>query len=59
MESQRWKRLAFEYRRPGHYDWINATTLGVLLHLQPQVPEAAAVLVAIAALRCIRYRRAV
>lgn len=59
MEAQVWKPLGVEYRQPGFHELINAGTLGTLLHLQSQVPEPAAVIIALAALRCIRYRRTV
>ncbi|MCX4233259.1 hypothetical protein [Streptomyces ortus] len=58
MESQRWRNLGVEVRRPTPATVVVALAMFYLLHLQPDVPEAVAVCVALVVLDCIRMRRA-
>lgn len=59
MDAQTWKPLPVQCRRPRLYDWLIASTLAALLYLEPQVPAPIPEIVALAALRCVRYRRTV
>lgn len=56
METQTWRGLGVEVRRPGFTDVTVSGCLFFLLHIQPDVPELAAVGIGFIALRCIRYR---
>ncbi|MGW5731850.1 MULTISPECIES: hypothetical protein [Streptomyces] len=57
MESQSWKGSGIEYRRPDIPDLVIAAALFWLIHESPQAPEWVAFVIAMVALRCVRYRR--
>ncbi|MGY5014671.1 hypothetical protein ACWCY6_42515 [Streptomyces sp. 900105755] len=57
MESQSWRNLGVEYRRPALAGIVISAVLYYLLHPRPEIPELAAACIALAALDCIRIRR--
>ncbi|MFF8932278.1 hypothetical protein ACF1AO_34000 [Streptomyces longwoodensis] len=59
MESQRWRPVGLEYRRPEWQDLFNTTIAGIALYLLPQVPPELTGLAVAPLLRCVRFRRTV
>ncbi|MFJ3176317.1 hypothetical protein ACIPJK_36880 [Streptomyces roseus] len=59
MESHRSRGISVKWTRPHPADIVVSGALYYLLYLDPAVPKALAALIAVAALRCIRFSRAV
>ncbi|WP_430378167.1 hypothetical protein [Streptomyces sp. B1-3] len=56
-QTQTWRNLGIECRRPGSSQAAIGMSLWYLLHAAPHVPESLAAVLAFAALGCIRIRR--
>ncbi|APY85574.1 hypothetical protein DCW30_25515 [Streptomyces alfalfae] len=59
MQSQRWKPVRLQYRRPGWQDAYNAVIAGIVIYLLPQVPPEMTGLALLPLLRCLRFKRVV
>jgi hypothetical protein len=57
MQPHKPRAVTLEWNRPHPVDLTIAAALYYLLHLQPQVHEAVAALIALAALRCVGIKR--